>query len=151
MLNWLHEFQLENHYHYFNDVFRDNCNPFVTLVKDYQRIYKEELSFRSRPYVHFRNTNYCFIRRGSSQLIFDIGSISADHITGHGHADIGSFEYVYDNVLIIRNVGTSTYANNQRRKFERSSAAHNTLSSESGSSSNIWSSFRTAERIKDSQ
>ena len=47
---------------------------------------------------------------------------------------------MYDNVLIIRNVDVD-YANNQRRKFERSSAAHNTLIVKVGLFF-VWSSFR---------
>ena len=81
-------------------------------------------------------------------MILDVGSIGPDNIPAHSHADTLSFELAFDGERVLVNSGTSTYEVSQRRTFERSTKAHNTLEINEQNSSEVWSSFRAGKRAK---
>lgn len=78
--------------------------------------------------------------------IVDVGNIGPDYIPGHAHADTFGFELHRDNAPFIVDSGLSTYETNARRSSERSSQAHNTVTLSGQSQSEMWGSFRVAER-----
>jgi uncharacterized heparinase superfamily protein len=67
---------------------------------------------------------------------------------GHTHADMLSFCLNIDERPVIVHCGTSTYENNSRRKYERSTAAHNTILINGHEQSDMWASFRVGRRAK---
>ena len=78
--------------------------------------------------------------------ILDVGELGPNHQPGHAHADTLSFELSLFEKRFIVNSGTSTYSNDDRRSFERSTSAHNTVEINGMNSSQVWKSFRVGKR-----
>ncbi len=83
-----------------------------------------------------------------SKLIFDASPIGPDYIPGHGHADTLSFELSIGNQKVFVNSGTSEYGLTQTRVRQRKTISHNTVEIDGKDSSQVWSSFRVANRAK---
>jgi Heparinase II/III-like protein/Heparinase II/III N-terminus len=82
------------------------------------------------------------------ELILDAGDITPSYNPGHTHADMLSFCMNINNKPVIVDCGTSTYKSNARRNYERSTAAHNTVSVNGLNQSDVWASFRVGKRAK---
>lgn len=82
------------------------------------------------------------------EVIADIGNIAASYQPGHSHADTFSYELRIDGQPIIVDTGISTYNKNNRRQYERSTSAHNTVSVDDKNSSQVWGGFRIGRRAK---
>ncbi len=80
------------------------------------------------------------------ELLVDAGPIGPSYIPGHAHCDMLSFELRIEGRPFIVDTGTSTYEAGERRSYERSTAAHNTVVVDGYDQSEIWSSFRVARR-----
>ena len=93
----------------------------------------------------------CGYRKMSSKrlkCILDIGDIKVSYQPGHSHADTFNYELRIDDAPFIVDTGISTYNKNERRQYERSTLAHNTVSVEGRDSSEVWGGFRVARRAK---
>lgn len=82
------------------------------------------------------------------ECILDIGDIKASYQPGHSHADTFNYELRIDGVPFIVDTGVSTYNKNERRQYERSTSAHNTVSIEGRDSSEVWGGFRVGRRAE---
>jgi len=82
------------------------------------------------------------------EIIVDAGNVMPPYNPGHSHADMLSFCININNRPVIVDCGTSTYENNLRRKYERSTSAHNTVSINGLEQSDMWSSFRVGRRAR---
>ncbi|MCF6806995.1 heparinase II/III family protein [Thiotrichales bacterium 19S9-12] len=149
MLNWLQLMMRNcNSISYFNDA-SDGIAPEPQSLFDYaQRLgflmpKEEQLGL-----IHLSSSNYLVFNEKRIKAIFDLAEIGPNYLPGHAHADNLSFELVIDGYPVFVNLGTSCYGSSKRRNFERSTQAHNTLVMENENSSNIWSSFRVAQRAK---
>lgn len=80
------------------------------------------------------------------EMVLDVGKIGPDYIPGHAHADTFSYELRIDGLPFIIDSGISTYDKNARRQYERETQAHNTVSVDGLSSSEVWGGFRVARR-----
>lgn len=80
------------------------------------------------------------------EVIADIGNITASYQPGHTHADTFSYEMRLDGAPFIIDTGISTYNKNERRQYERSTIAHNTVTVGGRDSSRVWGGFRVASR-----
>ncbi len=85
---------------------------------------------------------------GRTDLWIDAAAIGPDHIPGHAHADNLSFELHLDGVPTIVDPAISTYEKNARRHWERSTAAHNTVTVADRDSSETWGGFRVGRRAR---
>ena len=81
-------------------------------------------------------------------VLLDVAPIGPDYLPGHGHADTLSFEMSLFNKRVFVNRGISEYEYSTKRLEERGTAAHNTVEINSKNSSEVWSSFRVANRAK---
>ena len=79
-------------------------------------------------------------------LCFDVGEVGPTYQPGHAHADTLSFELYIHNRPVIVDTGTSTYEVNEIRFYERSTAAHNTVSLNGENSSEVWAGHRVGKR-----
>jgi len=79
-------------------------------------------------------------------LCFDVGEVGPTYQPGHAHADTLSFELHIHNRPVIVDTGTSTYEVNEIRFYERSTAAHNTVSINGENSSEVWAGHRVGKR-----
>lgn len=82
------------------------------------------------------------------EVFLDVGNIGPDYQPGHAHADTFSFVLYYDNHPVIVDTGISTYESNSIRAEQRSTLMHNTVSYLGKDSSEVWGSFRVANRAK---
>ncbi|GAB2596247.1 heparinase II/III domain-containing protein [Spirosoma areae] len=93
-------------------------------------------------------SGYRFFRQARYELVADVGPVGPDCQPGHAHADTFSFVLYVDNCPIIVDSGTSTYAIGERRAWERSTAAHNTVEYAGTNSSEVWAGFRVGRRAQ---
>jgi hypothetical protein len=107
--------------------------------------YAERLGIRWQP-LNLGACGYRKLSTSSMELIADIGNISATYQPGHSHADTFSYELRIGGQQVIVDTGISTYNKNQRRQYERSTAAHNTVSVDGLDSSQVWGGFRVGKR-----
>ena len=95
-----------------------------------------------------KESGYRKIIKDNYECIVDIGHIGAKYIPGHVHADTFNFELRIDDKPFIVDSGLSTYETNERRFYERSTKAHNTVEVLGKDSSEVWGGFRVANRAK---
>jgi hypothetical protein len=77
------------------------------------------------------------------RVIAEVGGPGPREHAGHSHAGTLGFELTHNKDLVFVDTGVSTYSG-PRRRYERSTAAHNTLSVGGLNTSSVWSDFRTA-------
>ncbi|HVW03258.1 MAG TPA: alginate lyase family protein [Planctomycetaceae bacterium] len=90
------------------------------------------------------------VSRGD-HLIFDIGRPCPDYLPGHAHADLLSFELTVGNQPIFVDSGVYEYTRGPWRDYFRSTRAHNTVEVAGENQSEVWSSFRVAQRARPSK
>ena len=93
-------------------------------------------------------SGYRMIRRPRYELFIDAGKPGPDYIPGHVHCDIFSFILEVRGHPVIVDPGISTYEEGEVRDFERSTAAHNTVSLEGVEQSDVWKSHRVGRRAE---
>ncbi len=98
--------------------------------------------------TRLESCGYRMIRFADIELFLDVGHIGPDYIPGHAHSDTFNFLLYKNAVPVIVDTGTSTYENNGRRRLERSTKSHNTVIVGDKEQSEVWGSFRVAERAK---
>jgi uncharacterized heparinase superfamily protein len=79
-------------------------------------------------------------------LWIDAAAIGPDYIPGHAHADNLTFVLHLDGAPCIVDPAISTYEKNECRAWERSTAAHNTVTVDGQNSSDVWGGFRVGKR-----
>lgn len=81
-------------------------------------------------------------------LVADVGDPCPPDLPAHAHADCLSFELAVDGKRVVVDAGTSTYEPGRQRAYERSTAAHNTVSVDGVNSTEVWGIFRAARRAR---
>jgi uncharacterized heparinase superfamily protein len=110
--------------------FRETESPFVKSVR----------------YDLLSDSGYVSVTRGNLKMVLDVAKLGPDYLLAHAHADSLTFELSLATQRLIVNSGTSCYGSSDRRHFERSTRAHNSVEIDGCSSSEVWSSFRVARR-----
>jgi uncharacterized heparinase superfamily protein len=130
---------------FFNDA-AFGIAPLPSALRDYAARLGVEPQPRTLSSGYFR------LEAGDTICLFDAAPIGPDYQPGHAHADTLSFELSHRGKLsnrarrILVNSGTSTYESNNQRQWERSTAAHNTISVDGVDQSELWGSFRCGRR-----
>lgn len=96
--------------------------------------------------IPMKECGYRKMREASLEAIIDVGNITATYQPGHTHADTFNYELRIDGKPFVVDTGISTYNKNERRQFERSTVAHNTVSVDGQNSSEVWGGFRVGKR-----
>ena len=81
-------------------------------------------------------------------LFFDAGALGPDYQPGHGHADTLTFECSMGGERFVVDPGTYAYDDNAQRRYDRSTAAHNTVAIDGRDSSEVWHIFRVGRRAR---
>jgi len=97
---------------------------------------------------HFSDTGLAVWRGPRWTLFFDIGPIGPDYQPGHGHADNLTLECSYAGERLFLDPGTHSYDFDERRAYDRSTVAHNTVCVDNTSSSEVWHIFRVGRRAR---
>jgi uncharacterized heparinase superfamily protein len=125
--------------------FNDAAFGIAPLPSDLHR-YADSLGVE--PLVKASSSGYYRLEAGDTVCLFDAAPIGPDYQPGHSHADTLSFELSHRGHRVLVNSGTSTYEYNQQRRWERSTAAHNTIQVDDLDQSEMWSTFRCARRAR---
>lgn len=91
-------------------------------------------------------SGYHAVNGENYELRMDVGGITASYIPGHSHADTFNFEMRINGRPFIVDTSISTYQKDDRRMYERSTEAHNTVTVCDENSSRVWGGFRCAQR-----
>ena len=98
--------------------------------------------------MHLPDSGYLRVEIPPMVALLDLAPIGPDYLPGHAHADTLSFELSIGSQRIIVNGGTSCYGLGARRRYERSTAAHSTVTVDEEDSSEVWSGFRVGRRAR---
>jgi len=98
------------------------------------------------PAVELPDTGWTILREDGHELLFEHGIVGPAHQPGHGHADALSFELVWRGAPVVADTGVTTYAAGPTRDFERSAAAHATVTVDGEGADETWASFRVGGR-----
>lgn len=96
--------------------------------------------------VTMKESGYWKFQNEHLEAIVDVGNITATYQPGHTHADTFSYVLRIDGKPFIVDTGVSTYNKTERRQYERSTEAHNTVSVDGRNSSEVWGGFRVGKR-----
>ena len=81
-------------------------------------------------------------------VFFDVGPVGPDYQPGHAHADTLAIECSYAGIRLFVDPGCFAYDNDERRRYDRSTAAHNTVCIDKTDSSEVWHIFRVGRRAR---
>ncbi|WP_224746599.1 alginate lyase family protein [Mucilaginibacter rigui] len=82
------------------------------------------------------------------ECVVDVGAVGPSYQPGHGHSDALSFVLYSKGLPIVVDAGTSTYQIGEKRNYERSTNAHNTVEVEDTNQSEVWGGFRVGRRAQ---
>ena len=148
MLRWLDYMSFaDGTIPHFNDS-TDGIAPTTNELKEYA----ESLSISAKHSPsNICSQNYQKYKSNQYEIFVDIGDIGPDYIPGHAHSDNLHFVLHCQGKPLFVDTGISTYEKNQKRHFERSTAAHNTVQIGKEEQSDIWGGFRVERRAKSNQ
>jgi len=81
-------------------------------------------------------------------VLLDAGGPQPGHQPGHAHSEALSLELSRDGRRVFVNSGVSTYAPGPERRWQRQTAAHNTVRIDSAEQSELWASHRCGRRAR---
>lgn len=94
------------------------------------------------------DSGYRKIDTTNYECIVNIGNASPSYQPGHAHADSLHFVIQASKKPFVVDTGISTYEKNKVRIYEKSTAAHNTVTVNNLNSSEVWGAFRMGRRAK---
>jgi len=106
----------------------------------------EEL-FDIKPQKKDQISGYYRLDDGNITMIMDCGELAPSYMPGHAHCDCLSFELFYAGQPVFVNSGTYQYQGDKRRFF-RSTTAHNAVSINGHEQSELWGEHRAGRRIR---
>lgn len=128
-------------------LFNDAANSIAPTPNQLQS-YAKELNLAPTKHLKLSDSGYRKLASENIELFFDIGEVGPTYQPGHAHADTLSFELYINGRPVIVDTGTSTYELNETRFYERSTAAHNTVTINNENSSQVWAGHRVGKRAK---
>jgi uncharacterized heparinase superfamily protein len=147
MFDWLHTMShLDDDSAFFNDTTLGVAPTRQALLSYHARLKMPPPQLPNLPFTHLDASGFARLQQNIAVLIADVGHVGAAYQPGHAHADTLSFELSLGAQRLLINSGISTYNDNAERHWQRSTAAHNTVVINDKNSSDVWKSFRVAER-----
>jgi uncharacterized heparinase superfamily protein len=95
---------------------------------------------------HFAQTGMIVWQGAPWTVFFDVGPVGPDYQPGHTHADSLAIECSYREQRLFVDPGTYAYDRDDNRRYDRSTAAHNTVCINGENSSEVWHIFRVGRR-----
>lgn len=93
------------------------------------------------------DTGYFGTREAAGHyLVCDAAPIGPDHLPGHAHGDVLSFELSLAGRRVVVDAGVFGYEPDERRHHARSTRAHNTVEIDGQDQCEFWAAFRVARR-----
>jgi uncharacterized heparinase superfamily protein len=103
---------------------------------------------RDGPLLVLAETGLVRATAGGWHLLADVGPPCPDELPAHAHADTFGCVVHVDGAPLLVDTGTSTYAPGPVRRYERSTAAHNTVEVDGANSTEVWGAFRAGRRAR---
>uniref|UniRef100_A0A7C4QPH3 Alginate lyase family protein n=1 Tax=Schlesneria paludicola TaxID=360056 RepID=A0A7C4QPH3_9PLAN len=97
---------------------------------------------------HFEQTGLLAWHDNPWTLFWDVGDVGPGYQPGHAHADTLTLECSFQGRRLIVDPGTYGYDRDDRRRYDRATAAHNTVCVDQADSSEVWHIFRVGARAK---
>ncbi len=85
---------------------------------------------------------------GGWHLLAGAGPPCPPSLPAHAHADTFGCVLHVDKVPLLIDTGTSSYESGPVRRYERSTAAHNTVEVDGADSTEVWGAFRAGRRAR---
>lgn len=132
--------------------FNDSVNgiaPSKKNINDYARslgFFLTESTRKESRIYDLQDSGYYVLENDGLKVIFDAGEVGPKYQPGHAHADTLSLEMSYRDQRVFVNSGISLYEPGEKRDFQRSTRSHSTVEVNRISSSQVWNSFRVANR-----
>ena len=95
---------------------------------------------------HFAETGTITWHGDPWTVFFDVGPVGPDEQPGHTHADSLTLDCTFNRQRLFVDPGTYDYCTTERRAYDRSTAAHNTITIDETNSSEVWGIFRVGDR-----
>lgn len=140
--------------HLENIIYKDGSIPLlndsangIAPIPQMLQSYAQRLGLRWAE-IPMKQCGYRKLQAGQMEAVVDVGNITATYQPGHTHADTFTYELRIGGQPVVIDTGISTYNKNERRQYERSTVAHNTVSAEGRNSSEVWGGFRVGRRAK---
>ena len=97
---------------------------------------------------YFRDTGMAVWHGDPWDVFFDVGPVGPPYQPGHAHADTLSIECSFRGKRLFVDPGTFHYDPDDTRRYDRSTAAHNTVCLDGTDSSEVWGLFRVGRRAR---
>jgi len=142
MVSWIHNMTFSNgSCAHFNDSTDGQTYPYIKLMPIAKKI---GVTITKR--IPLAGSGFKKMVSESFELIADVGGIHPDYQPGHAHADSLSFILHVSGKPFIIDPAVSTYNPGNRRNWERSTIAHNTITIDGENSADVWGAFRVGRR-----
>lgn len=142
MLGWIDQMSFRNgDLAHFNDSTDDQSYSTTQILQ-----MAEKCGITEYQSIALKASGYRRFEKGNKELLVDACGIKPEYQPGHAHADSLSFILYFDGMPIIVDPGVSTYEAGERRNWERSTKAHNTVTFEDENTADVWGKFRVAKR-----
>src|SRR6185295_10076428 len=136
MLGWLDEVTFGNGDMLLMNDSAEGIAPSVKQLYDYAAL----LGVKPNQ-ISLRESGFRKIKKEKYQILVDFCSMPKLN-AGHAHADALHFILYIKGKPLLIDTGISTYENNPTRKYERSTAAHNTVTIDRKNQSDVYNTFR---------
>lgn len=103
-------------------------------------------SIEAKQAIRLSNAGYFGARFKGSYFLADCGAICADALPAHGHADMLAFEWDVNGKRVIVDASVAEYESGEKRRWGRSTVAHNTVTVGDRNQAEMFGSFRTGRR-----
>jgi hypothetical protein len=91
-------------------------------------------------------SGYRIFSHGPFRVLWDTAPLGPDHLPGHAHCDMLSVLLDFEGANILTDTGVSQYDAGDQRRYERSTAAHNTVVLDGLEQAEMWQAFRVGRR-----
>lgn len=142
MLSWLKAITFRN-----GDIphLNDSADE-ITLRSTQLFEFAKTLGLEEPARIKLKTSGYRKFETQHYECVVDVGPVGPSYQPGHSHADALTFILYSQNRPVLVEAGTSTYQIGERRKYERSTAAHNTVVVGGRNQSEVWGGFRVGKR-----
>lgn len=142
MLGWMGKMSFKNgDLAHFND-----STDGQSYSKDEIRKMAEKCNLTEIPNIDLSETGFRKYSNQNFELLIDAEGIEPSYQPAHAHADSLSFILHVKGKPVISDPGISTYESGERRNWERSTVAHNTVTFNRQNTADVWSRFRVGSR-----
>lgn len=142
MLGWIDQMSFSNgELAHFND-----STDQQTCTKSEIFELAEKCGIADIPPVELAESGYRKFTNKNFELLIDTTGIEPSYQPGHAHADSLSFILHVQGQAMFIDPGVSTYEAGERRNWERSTKAHNTVTCNGANTAGVWKQFRVGRR-----